>query len=158
MQPVPVRRIFDAWYDVTHTLLLHSGKPVHLVLNNKVLGEETMMVDEARLMQALSSLASNAVKFSEFGHIALLVERTEDRLVFRITDEGNGIHPDNAKNIFEKYWQVDSGPTRNADGVGLGLPVARDLVRLMGGRSMCSAGARKVPNSQSAFPLTRGRR
>lgn len=156
VQPVPVRRIFDAWYDVTHTLLLHSGKPVHLILNNKVPGEETLMVDEARLMQALSSLASNAVKFSDFGHIALLVERTEDRLVFRIIDEGNGIHPDNAKNIFERYWQVDSGPSRNADGVGLGLPVARDLVRLMGGQIDVLSRRSKGAEFTVSFPVDAG--
>lgn len=93
--------------------------------------------DEARLRQVLINLAGNAVKFTESGGVAIEVWRIDsdaDTAIIRIDvrDTGVGIAPEMQGKIFEEYSQAPSG-ARRKDGTGLGLPIARKIVRAMGG-------------------------
>lgn len=93
--------------------------------------------DPDRLRQVLMNLISNAIKFTNRGHVTLSAEAGEGMVAVHVSDTGVGI-PDAARSrIFEEFFQM--GPaggragTRRGDGVGLGLAIARRLVRLMGG-------------------------
>src|SRR5205085_924290 len=57
----------------------------------------------------------------------------ELRIYFEVTDTGRGITADDQQHIFESFWQADRTLTRTAPGTGLGLAVARQLARLLGG-------------------------
>jgi len=93
--------------------------------------------DVGRLRQVITNLVSNAVKFTEFGHVLINVngkdlgDRTE--LKFDITDTGIGIPEDKLKTVFEKFSQVDGSSTRRHEGTGLGLAISSSIVSLMGG-------------------------
>jgi len=88
--------------------------------------------DDMRLRQVLLNLLSNAVKYSEQGQISLRVIVLEpDRLRFEVQDEGIGIDAGQLETIFQAFEQAGDWQHRTG-GTGLGLPISRELVRLMG--------------------------
>lgn len=90
--------------------------------------------DPTRIMQILSNLVSNAVKFTEQGHVVLRVAAAPgERVVFEVEDTGIGIPEEMAKRVFEPFRQAAPDTTRRFGGTGLGLSLVRQLVRRMGG-------------------------
>ncbi len=95
--------------------------------------------DPLRLRQIIINLAGNAVKFTEKGSVSLEVHRSEGEhdafipLHFLVRDTGVGIAGDKLQCIFESFSQVDGSTTRRYGGTGLGLNIAMNLVKLMGG-------------------------
>ncbi|NVJ26014.1 response regulator [Myxococcus sp. AM011] len=90
--------------------------------------------DETRLSQVLRNLVSNAVKFTESGHVTVsAAPGPRDTVIFTVKDTGIGIAPENHERVFEEFTQVDSHIQRKVKGTGLGLPLARRLVELLGG-------------------------
>jgi CheY-like chemotaxis protein len=105
--------------------------------------------DPTRVRQVLFNLISNALKFTERGEIAVLIERlgTGD-LRLSVSDSGVGIDPAHLDRIFGKFEQADATSTRRYGGTGLGLAICRDLCSLMGGaitaESVLGRGSRFV--------------
>ncbi|MFH1496358.1 MAG: ATP-binding protein, partial [Verrucomicrobiota bacterium] len=101
------------------------------------LGEDLPPVihtDPHRLRQILQNLVSNALKFTAAGSVALHAENAAPgRLRILVRDTGPGIPPARRKRIFEPYAQGDSLTSREHGGTGLGLPISRQLARLLGG-------------------------
>ncbi|QSQ21170.1 response regulator [Pyxidicoccus parkwayensis] len=113
--------------------LLPPDSPVELRLAEP---EESLELetDESRLSQVLRNLVSNALKFTEAGHVTLSVAHgPRDTVVFTVQDTGIGIAPENHERVFEEFSQVDSHLQRKVKGTGLGLPLARKLTELLGG-------------------------
>ncbi|MQA90965.1 MAG: PAS domain-containing protein [Gemmatimonas sp.] len=91
----------------------------------------TVVADRYRVLQVLSNLIENAIKFSSpHGKIVLGVDRTEAGVLFTVTDEGPGIPPNELPHIFDRFWQA-----RRTDesGAGLGLAIAKGIVEAHGG-------------------------
>ncbi|MEJ1929244.1 ATP-binding protein [Nostoc sp. NIES-2111] len=100
---------------------------------------DRLLGDEVRLVQVLSNLISNAVKFTAEGTIRLrvqLVSRSAEDVVleFHVTDTGIGIDEDKQQSIFKAFSQVDSSTTKSSEGTGLGLYISQQLAVLMGGQ------------------------
>lgn len=90
--------------------------------------------DREKLSQVLTNLLDNAVKFSpNGGTVTVEANRRAGRVEVRVVDEGQGIPEDERERIFSKFHRADSSP-RGPAGAGLGLFIARGLVRAMGGR------------------------
>src|SRR3954462_5607835 len=91
--------------------------------------------DAPRLRQVLLNLAGNAVKFTEAGGIAVIVEAgaAPDEVCFSVRDTGIGIAPGAKERVFEEFEQADGGMTRKFGGTGLGLAISRRIVERMGG-------------------------
>ena len=87
--------------------------------------------DVLRIKQVLLNLANNALKFTEHGQVSLSAERTEDGLMFSVSDTGPGIPEASQARLFQRFEQED-GPQRRI-GSGLGLAICRELVEMMGG-------------------------
>jgi signal transduction histidine kinase/tetratricopeptide (TPR) repeat protein len=102
----------------------------------------TIFADEARLRQVIANLLSNAVKFSgEDGVAHIAVERVVDGIDIVIRDNGPGIAEEQIAAVMEPFGQVESSYARSHGGTGLGLPIAKALVELHGGRlSLASSG------------------
>ena len=79
--------------------------------------------------RALTLLLDNAKKFTKEGSIRLIVSQEPAAIVFSVEDSGIGIPPQEAEHIFEEFVQLDE----YYDGTGIGLPVARSIVRRMHG-------------------------
>jgi signal transduction histidine kinase/DNA-binding response OmpR family regulator len=95
---------------------------------------ERICTDEGKLRQVLVNLLGNAIKFTQTGCVILRVTpgTTQDTLQFEVEDTGVGMAPDELKQLFQPFVQTDAG--RNAqEGTGLGLTIAQQFVRLMGG-------------------------
>ncbi|MEA3310017.1 MAG: ATP-binding protein, partial [Chloroflexota bacterium] len=91
--------------------------------------------DYGRLHQVLINLINNALKFTEKGQINIKAYRFDAaHWAMEVKDTGIGISEEDQKYIFEAFRQVDSSATRRYKGVGLGLSISQQLLKLMGGR------------------------
>jgi two-component system sensor histidine kinase RpfC len=129
--------------------VLGKGLEFHIDLSPKV--PFNLMGDETRLRQVLMNLMSNAVKFTDQGEITLKIELEKQKqnrsyISFEVVDTGIGIAPDQQKQVFTRFSQLDNSDARNVSGSGLGTTIAYDLVKLMGGElafySMPERGSR----------------
>ncbi|WP_172448415.1 ATP-binding protein [Caulobacter mirabilis] len=111
--------------------------------------------DRARLRQILSNLVANAVKFTDHGAVFIDGGAGGDGLRLVVRDTGIGIPFDRQAELFQKFTQLDSSPTRRHGGAGLGLAICRELSALMGG----SIGVDSVEGQGARFevrlPLSR---
>jgi signal transduction histidine kinase/CheY-like chemotaxis protein len=116
---------------------------------------EAVFGDPTRLRQIIVNLLGNALKFTDRGEVALLVEtvsREQDNAVLRFTvrDSGIGIAPEKQKKIFEAFAQADGSTARRFGGTGLGLAISSRLVDMMQGH----IGVESEEGHGSAFHFT----
>lgn len=90
--------------------------------------------DPLRVRQVLLNLYSNAAKFTDSGHIKLIVAVEDDEVIFAVEDTGIGIAESDKVSIFEEFRQGTAGRKKGRQGAGLGLAISQQLLRLMGGR------------------------
>lgn len=90
--------------------------------------------DEGKLAQILRNFVSNALKFTEQGEVQMSSRMMGDEIWISVSDTGIGIAPENREKIFDEFSQIDSPLQRQTRGTGLGLPLARKLAHLLGGR------------------------
>lgn len=110
--------------------------------------------DNLRLTQTLINLLANACKFTEKGHVRLRLTPGEHTLVsFEVEDSGIGMTVEVQQRVFEAFYQADHDSTRRHGGVGLGLTITRDLVRLMGGTMHLSSVAGQGTRIRLDIPL-----
>ena len=114
--------------------------------------------DPTRLLQVLLNLLGNAIKFTEFGEVALrvtpdAVSSVPGALRFTISDTGIGIPGEKLGTVFEPFTQADSSTTRRYGGSGLGLTISKRLVEPMGGRIWVESGLGKGSVFSFAVPL-----
>lgn len=126
---------------------------VHL----RSLTHDAVLADGARLRQILLNLLSNAVKYTpDGGKIALDVEELpcetagSARFRFRVSDNGCGMTPELLKHAFEPFVRSEASVTNKIPGTGLGLPITKNLVEVMGGEISVSS----VPGEGTCFEVT----
>lgn len=90
--------------------------------------------DERQIRLVVRHLLDNAVKFTKRGKISIGAEKTGEMLRICVEDTGIGIPRDRQKEIFNSFTQADGSITREHEGLGLGLAIARRIVELHGGR------------------------
>ena len=106
------------------------------------------MFDPARILQVLSNLLSNAMKFTPAqGRVAVRLSRVGDSVRFAVSDTGMGVPTDQLEAVFERFVQLTKNDRR---GVGLGLYISRAIVEGHGGRMW----AEKAPGGGSTFSFT----
>lgn len=101
-------------------------------------GAEMIHADPARLQQIIWNLLTNAIKFSPKNSIIKLELRyigdsSKPYVQIKVSDQGKGIPPDFLPHIFNRFSQTDSALTRLNGGLGLGLSIVQNLVKLQGG-------------------------
>lgn len=90
-----------------------------------------VLMDSARILQVISNLVGNAIKFTPAdGSIRLGCQRTERDVRFTVADTGAGIPPEQLPHVFGRFWQANGSDRR---GIGLGLSIARGIVEAHGG-------------------------
>jgi PAS domain S-box-containing protein len=111
--------------------------------------------DAARLRQVLLNLAGNAVKFTEAGGVALIVEPGiwPNEISFLVRDTGIGIAPEARERIFREFEQADDKIARSYGGTGLGLSISERIVRRMGGRITLESKPGEGSTFEVSIPL-----
>ena len=90
--------------------------------------------DKGKLIQILSNLITNALKFTEKGKVEIRLESsTDSKIQVLVKDTGIGISKEKLPSIFNKFYQVDGTLRRKYQGTGLGLAIAKGLVKFLGG-------------------------
>ncbi|MDQ4130759.1 MAG: response regulator [Actinomycetota bacterium] len=108
----------------------------------------TVFADRDRILQALTNLISNAVKFSPpDSTVHVSSRRLDGEVLFQVTDEGRGIPADMLDSVFGRFQQVDASDAREKGGTGLGLAICRSIVERHGGRIWVES----VPGEGSTF-------
>jgi signal transduction histidine kinase/CheY-like chemotaxis protein len=120
---------------------LHQGNAMRRAIGLRLTLEPGLPAqvtgDPTRLRQVLINLVGNAIKFTDYGEVRILVglgvRDGAARLQFEVSDDGVGIPEDRLEAIFAAFVQADDSTTRKHGGTGLGLAITRQLVELMGG-------------------------
>jgi PAS domain S-box-containing protein len=93
----------------------------------------TMESDRDKLVQILLNLLSNAIKYTECGWIQIHARQRESRVLINVEDTGIGIAADRLKSVFEEFKQIEGEKFSSHASTGLGLCIARELARTLGG-------------------------
>jgi signal transduction histidine kinase len=112
----------------------------------------SVWADSDRILQALSNLVSNAIKFSPAGSEIHLTARNLDdnEALIEVRDQGTGIPADKIEHIFDRFHQVDASDSRAKGGTGLGLAICRSIIAHHGGRIWATS----IPDQGTTFHFT----
>lgn len=146
--PVSLQSIIDDALAVARPIMERKQHVVQRVLPAQSV---TLLVDGIRIAQALSNLLTNAAKYTDpGGSIVLKAELDREQLSIAVSDSGIGIAPEAVPSVFAMFGQVQSAKDRSEGGLGIGLSLANELLKLHGGRiEVHSAGE----NRGSTFAL-----
>ena len=136
-EPFPFSTLLKALMTIFYDQSRQKGIAYDILLSGRL--EEKLVGDALRLNQILTNLLSNAMKFTPQGGSVTLEVREWKResqklwLAFWVRDTGCGIAPENIDRIFQPFEQENAGTTRKYGGTGLGLPITKQFVEIMGG-------------------------
>jgi signal transduction histidine kinase/CheY-like chemotaxis protein/HPt (histidine-containing phosphotransfer) domain-containing protein len=125
-----------------------------LIFQNFIPGDLVVTGDPYRLSQVLNNILSNALKFTDKGHITIttgITERDDEWVVVEVTisDTGIGISKDRIRTIFEPFEQADATISRKYGGTGLGLAICKNMIEMQNGELL----VRSEEGKGSAFTI-----
>jgi len=144
-----------AWcQELVQSFRLLIDKPIDLRLEIAADLPAFVKTDKQRLYQVLSNIVSNAIKFTRKGHIQLSFsahDQSKDDAVlyFQVEDSGIGMNHEVMKIIFDPFAQAENWKSREFGGTGLGLPISKNIISLMGG----TIEVKSVENRGSKFTV-----
>lgn len=132
-----------------------NSKRINLINSTK--GSMTIKSDKLKISQIIINLIQNAVDFvpQGTGRIEISAQRKGDDIVFCVQDNGLGIPEEKQKNLFKKFYQIDTSIRRRHEGTGLGLAVCKGIVDGIGGRIWVNS--KKDKGSSFFFSVPRQR-
>ena len=131
--------LFEVIHDVVNLFAFQARqKGLEVIVKTQLSPTHGYKGDPVRIKQVFSNLISNAIKFTEEGHILVKVKEFEiddekANIACWIEDTGVGISDDKRELIFEKFSQAEESTTRKFGGTGLGLTIVAELIELMDG-------------------------
>jgi PAS domain S-box-containing protein len=128
---------------------------VLLVPDCRLEGHDFIRTDETKLVQILSNLLHNSLKFCREGTITLSCRVEDDSFCFAVSDTGIGISPDKQAVIFERFRQADETISQEFGGTGLGLSIAKAYTELLGGQIRVTSSPGKGARFSFELPVDR---
>lgn len=136
-QQIAIAQLADDVLQLVHDRARTKG----VTLCNEISRSDVLAADPTAIRQILTNLVENAVRHSpERGVVTLGLNASEHRWCVTVRDTGAGISPEHVARIFERFYRVDAGRTRDQGGNGLGLAIVKHLAEAHGG----SASAESV--------------
>lgn len=154
LAPIQLVKAIEKVYDLFSQQASSKNNNLYYHIDERT--PKWIRADETRLIQVLSNLTSNAIKFSETaGNINIsvrLIASKNSKLSFKIAikDSGIGISEEDQETLFQNFHQLDNSSTKNFEGTGLGLAISKELVKSMGGE----VGVVSTPGLGSTFWFT----
>jgi PAS domain S-box-containing protein len=142
---------------------LMEEKSIEFEVKDEYLG--TINSDEGRIQQILENLVKNSIDFvdDKGGKISMGVKNHDNYAIFYVKDNGIGIPKEKQKNLFKKFYQVDTSHTRKHGGTGLGLVISKGFAEGLGGEIWCESEVGKgsgfyfsIPKNQEIEVKTNG--
>jgi signal transduction histidine kinase/DNA-binding response OmpR family regulator len=132
---VPVNYDFKLMLDNISSMFRFLVKKKNISFEMITEGEipKCLFGDDVRVRQVLINVLNNAVKFTYKGFVRLTVRITGESIIFDISDSGIGIKEEDMPELYAAFAQADMLKNRNQEGTGLGLPITKSLVEMMGG-------------------------
>lgn len=104
-------------------------------LSAEIGAEHRLVVNQSLIQQALVNLIDNAIKYSDAGaSVTVRAERDGDFIKCTVADTGPGIESSHLPRLFERFYRVDQGRSRQMGGTGLGLAIVKHIAQVHGGR------------------------
>ncbi|NNE57811.1 MAG: response regulator [Hellea sp.] len=158
LDPTPLN-LRETLNDVASLMTQNAqSKGLELIINYNPSVQSHFIADIGRVRQIITNLVSNAIKFTDSGHISITVEETAIRgsvciLKINVSDTGIGIEPEKLETIFDNFSQADNSTTRIYGGTGLGLSISRKLIEMMNGRIQVESEVGAGSNFSLILPL-----
>jgi hypothetical protein len=136
-RPIDLRITLEKIYTLFMSQASRKGTELHYFIDESI--PESLEIDETRLLQIIANLTSNAIKFTEKGHIWLRIfmegqRKDKVKLKIEVQDSGIGIGSENVKLLFHTFSQLDNSSSKSYSGTGLGLAISKELTQLMKGK------------------------
>ncbi|HAF28907.1 MAG TPA: hypothetical protein DCG75_07650 [Bacteroidales bacterium] len=153
-----IRDIYTELKKQLQEVLSESNKDDNIRLKFKIdssIATRQIITDKPKVIQVMSNIIKNAVKFTHNGEISLSLMLAEDNyLSIKVKDTGIGILKDKLEIIFEFFRQVDDSHTRKHDGVGIGLAISQRIANAMGGTIKVESELDMGSEFTFSFPIT----
>jgi PAS domain S-box-containing protein len=120
---------------------------------NKNFNDVVFKTDRSLFEKVISHLLDNAVKFTEAGSVSVRSELVDDTLLVEVKDTGKGMEPHFQAKVFEVFVQEEYTNTRKFDGSGLGLPITKRIMDLLGGKISLESKKGQGSTFRVVFPL-----
>lgn len=122
-------------------------------LENALAGDlPPVAADRDRLVQVLTNLLNNALRYTQAGgRVTLEAEARSNEVLFKVSDTGVGISSEHLPHVFERFYRVEKSRSREGGGSGVGLAISRALVETMGGEMWAESAG---PGKGAAFMFT----
>ena len=125
-------KLFPLAEDVVNSLSVAAAER-KVTVRNLVANDVEVFADPHRLMQMITNLVDNAIKFNREGGTVTIDHRRGEVDIIRVADTGEGIPGQHLDRLFERFYRVDRARSRNLGGTGLGLAIVKHLTRAHGG-------------------------
>lgn len=111
---------------------LRSKPELNLQFNFPDETTQTLRSDKLRLNQVIHNLLSNAIKYTDIGTVEFGYSLFENKIIFHIKDEGEGIPEDQKHKLFKRFTHIETN--KIPDGTGVGLAISKGIIELLGGK------------------------
>ncbi len=129
--PMDITEVIQSSATVIDWMLEPSGLSLEFKVSDNL---PLIQGDRDRLLQVMVNLIGNAIKFTEEGQITIGAKNGNNEITVSVSDTGIGVEPENQELIFGEFYQVGHILTDKPKGIGLGLPICRNIVTNHGGR------------------------
>lgn len=152
LNPVELKSLIYETVDFIHVLAEEKNQTISIETEKEI----TVKADAALIKQALLNLLDNAIKYSHEGSkIIVKVDLDKNNSPFiEVLDDGPGISEEHLERIFERFYRVDKGRSRDMGGSGLGLAIASWAVTTQGGKLTVESNVGKGSSFRITFPIT----
>jgi len=142
--------VIRAAVDIVRPLAERKG----LALREELAGGlPLLLVDPIRLRQVMLNILTNAIRFTERGHVVVRSRRQDDHVIVSVEDTGPGIAPERMSRLFQEFSQMHLVEGDEPKGSGLGLSISKYLVELHGGRIWAESRLGQGTTLYCALPL-----
>jgi PAS domain S-box-containing protein len=131
MQDNSINNVVESVYSTMASTVKKKGVEFRLALDNAL---PKVTFDSDKMIQVLTNLVSNAMKFTGKGSITIATRRIENAIRVSVSDTGCGIKQEDLPKLFHQFQQLGSSSSRKTGGTGLGLAISKDIVEKHGGR------------------------
>ncbi|HEX8833520.1 MAG TPA: ATP-binding protein, partial [Abditibacteriaceae bacterium] len=157
LRPLDLAPIIEHVVETAHPQIIAKQLQIEVEIIPP-LGAPRVIGDYDRIIQVLTNLISNAIKYTPAppaspGLITICARLAQPMAHIEVRDTGIGISADDQSSLFQKFFRAENSATRDVDGTGLGLPISRALVEKMGGELCVQSQVGKGSEFSFSLPL-----